>query len=72
MNTPLKSIALSLALLGAAFAAIPAARADVFPAALITMLTVAEYGLIRLFHHSLYNLRWGVAAEALGNAGMHP
>ena len=46
---------------------LPAARADVFPAALITMLTVAEYGLIRLFHHSLYNLRWGVAAEALGD-----
>jgi len=31
MNTPLKSIALSLALLGAAFAAIPAARADASP-----------------------------------------
>ncbi len=44
---------------------LPAARADVFPAALITMLTVAEYGLISHFHHSLHNLRWGVAAEAM-------
>ena len=45
---------------------LPAARADVFPAALITMLTVAELGGFRHFHHSLHNLRWGVAAEALG------
>ena len=44
---------------------LPAARADVFPAALITMLTVADYGHIDRFHHSLHNLRWGLAAEAL-------
>lgn len=44
---------------------LPAARADVFPAALVTVLTLAEYGLIDRFHHSLYNLRWGLAAEAL-------
>ncbi|MDB6116050.1 MAG: hypothetical protein JWQ62_2995 [Lacunisphaera sp.] len=43
----------------------PAGRADVFPAALITMLTVADYGHIDRFHHSLHNLRWGLAAEAL-------
>ena len=43
-----------------------AARADVFPAALITMLAVAELGGFRHFRHSLHNLRWGVAAEALG------
>ncbi len=42
-----------------------AERADVLPAALITMLTVAEFVGIRYFHHSLHNLRWGVAAEAL-------
>lgn len=41
------------------------ARADVFPAALITMLTVADYAHIDRFHHSLHNLRWGLAAEAL-------
>jgi exopolyphosphatase/guanosine-5'-triphosphate,3'-diphosphate pyrophosphatase len=44
---------------------LPAARADVFPAALITMLTVADYAHIERFHHSLHNLRWGLAAEAL-------
>ncbi|HEY8933092.1 MAG TPA: phosphatase [Rariglobus sp.] len=43
----------------------PAARADVFPAALVTVLTVAEFGLFERFHHSLYNLRWGLAAASL-------
>ncbi len=43
----------------------PAARADVFPAALVTMLAVADYAGIERFHHSLHNLRWGIAAEAL-------
>jgi exopolyphosphatase/guanosine-5'-triphosphate,3'-diphosphate pyrophosphatase len=43
----------------------PAARADVFPAALVTMLTLADYANIGRFHHSLHNLRWGLAAEAL-------
>jgi exopolyphosphatase/guanosine-5'-triphosphate,3'-diphosphate pyrophosphatase len=45
----------------------PAARADVFSAALITMLAVADHAHIDRFHHSLYNLRWGFAAEALAN-----
>jgi exopolyphosphatase/guanosine-5'-triphosphate,3'-diphosphate pyrophosphatase len=44
---------------------LPAARADVFPAALVTMLAVADYAHIDRFHHSLHNLRWGLAAEAL-------
>lgn len=44
---------------------LPAARADVFPAALITMLAVSDYAHIDRFHHSLHNLRWGLAAEAL-------
>lgn len=44
----------------------PAARADVFPAALVTMLALADYAHVDRFHHSLYNLRYGVAAEALG------
>ncbi len=47
------------------FPGLPAGRADVFPAALVTMLTVAEVGGFRSFHHSLYNLRWGLADEAL-------
>ncbi|MBP7482194.1 MAG: phosphatase [Lacunisphaera sp.] len=44
---------------------LPAARADVFPAALLTIITVADYAHIERFHHSLHNLRWGLAAEAL-------
>ncbi len=43
----------------------PAARADVFPAALVTMLAVADYAHVDRFHHSLHNLRWGLAAETL-------
>ena len=43
----------------------PAARADVFPAALVTAVTLAEYGLFERFHHSLFNLRWGLASTAL-------
>jgi exopolyphosphatase/guanosine-5'-triphosphate,3'-diphosphate pyrophosphatase len=43
----------------------PAARADVFPAALVTMLAVADYAHVDRFHHSLHNLRWGLAAAAL-------
>lgn len=45
----------------------PAPRADVFPGALVTMLAVADYAHIDRFHHSLYNLRWGLAAETLEN-----
>lgn len=44
---------------------LPPARADVFSAALVTMLTVADYAHLDRFHHSLHNLRWGLAAEAL-------
>jgi len=43
----------------------PAGRADVFSAALVTMLTVADYAYVDRFYHSLYNLRWGLASEAL-------
>lgn len=42
---------------------LPPARADVFPAALVTMLTVADYTHVDRFHHSLHNLRWGIADE---------
>ncbi len=45
---------------------LPAARADVFPAALATAIAVAEAGGIVAFHHSLYNLRYGLADELLG------
>jgi len=43
----------------------PPGRADVFPAALVTMLAVADFAHIDRFHHSFHNLRWGLAAEAL-------
>jgi exopolyphosphatase/guanosine-5'-triphosphate,3'-diphosphate pyrophosphatase len=42
-----------------------AERADVFPAALVTLLTLADLGGFDAFRHSFRNLRWGVAAELL-------
>lgn len=47
---------------------LPARRADVFPTALATILAVAEAAGLHEFQHSFYNLRWGVAARALGQA----
>jgi len=47
---------------------LPAARADVFPAALITLLAVADTGAITAYRNSLYNLRYGLADEALAAA----
>jgi exopolyphosphatase / guanosine-5'-triphosphate,3'-diphosphate pyrophosphatase len=44
---------------------LPAARADVFPTALATVLAVAEIGGFSSFLHSSYNLRYGLAAEWL-------
>ncbi len=41
-------------------------RADVFPTALTTLIAVAEVGGFDAYQHSLYNLRFGLAAEALG------
>jgi exopolyphosphatase/guanosine-5'-triphosphate,3'-diphosphate pyrophosphatase len=45
---------------------LPAGRADVFPAALATLLAIAELGKFGDFQHSLRNLRWGVASEMFG------
>jgi exopolyphosphatase/guanosine-5'-triphosphate,3'-diphosphate pyrophosphatase len=45
---------------------LPPERADVFPTALVTLLALADLGGIPSFHHSLRNLRWGVASEMLG------
>jgi exopolyphosphatase/guanosine-5'-triphosphate,3'-diphosphate pyrophosphatase len=45
---------------------LPAARADIFPTALATLIVVADVAAVAGFHHSLYNLRYGLAAEALG------
>lgn len=44
---------------------LPPARADVFPAALATLVAVAEAGGITSFRHSFYNLRFGLARQAL-------
>ncbi len=46
---------------------LPAARADVFPAALATLIAVADAGGITSFRHSFYNLRYGLALQALNN-----
>lgn len=45
---------------------LPPARADVFPTALATVLTVAELGGFAAFLYSSHNLRYGIAAELLG------
>ncbi len=44
---------------------LPPARADIFPTALATLIAIAELGKFNAFRHSLYNLRWGLADEAL-------
>jgi exopolyphosphatase/guanosine-5'-triphosphate,3'-diphosphate pyrophosphatase len=44
---------------------LPAARADVFPTALATVLAVADIGGFNSFLHSFHNLRYGLAAELL-------
>lgn len=44
---------------------LPAARADVFPTALATILEVAQLAGIERFTHSFYNLRYGIADELL-------
>ncbi len=44
---------------------LPPPRADVFPVALATLIAVAQLGKFAAYRNSLYNLRWGLAAEAL-------
>ena len=46
-------------------AGLPAARADVFPAALTTMIAVAGAAGIRALHHSFHNLRYGIAEDII-------
>jgi exopolyphosphatase / guanosine-5'-triphosphate,3'-diphosphate pyrophosphatase len=45
---------------------LPATRADVFPAALYTLIELAQLAAVDALRHSVYNLRYGLAAEALG------
>lgn len=49
-----------------------AGRADVFPTALTTFITLAELTGQELFHHSFFNLRYGLAAETLGSQTQPP
>jgi len=44
---------------------LPRARADVFPVALATLIAVADAGAFSAYHHSVYNLRYGIAADLL-------
>ncbi len=44
---------------------LPPRRADVMPTALATVLALADFGGFDAFQHSFYNLRWGIASEAL-------
>lgn len=46
---------------------LPPNRADIFPTALATLIAVAELGRFDAFRHSLFNLRFGLAAELLEN-----
>ncbi len=57
--------ALSLAERRSAIPGLPPARADVFPAALATMIASGRAAGVSSFRHSLYNLRHGLAAELL-------
>lgn len=47
-------------------AGLPPARADVFPVALATFVAIADFGGFSAYRTSLYNLRYGLADEALG------
>jgi exopolyphosphatase/guanosine-5'-triphosphate,3'-diphosphate pyrophosphatase len=44
---------------------VPAARADVFPAALLTLVELAGFARLTQFRHSMFNLRFGIAADLL-------
>jgi exopolyphosphatase/guanosine-5'-triphosphate,3'-diphosphate pyrophosphatase len=45
---------------------LPPERADVLPAALLTLVEIAQLAGVNEFRHSFYNLRFGLAAEMLG------
>lgn len=47
---------------------LPPPRADVYPVALVTLTTIAELGGFPAFQNSVYNLRYGLADQALGDA----
>ncbi len=44
---------------------LPPQRADIFPTALATLIVLSDFAAVTGLHHSLYNLRYGLADEAL-------
>ena len=44
---------------------LPAARADILPTALVTIDTALQLAQLDGLTHSFYNLRYGLASEAL-------
>jgi exopolyphosphatase/guanosine-5'-triphosphate,3'-diphosphate pyrophosphatase len=44
---------------------LPASRADIIPAALITIVSLLKHFKRNSLTHSFYNLRYGIAAELL-------
>ncbi len=49
------------------FSGLPPERADIFPTALTTLITLSFLGNFQNFRHSFYNLRYGIAAKLLQN-----
>lgn len=44
---------------------LPPPRADIFPTALATLIVLSDFAAVAGLRHSLYNLRYGIADEAL-------
>ena len=44
---------------------LPKSRADIFPTALRVILSIADHSRVTSFHHSYYNLQFGLAIELL-------
>jgi exopolyphosphatase / guanosine-5'-triphosphate,3'-diphosphate pyrophosphatase len=51
---------------------LPPGRADIFPVALATLVALADIGGFSAYQNSVYNLRYGVAAELLEETGRNP
>jgi exopolyphosphatase/guanosine-5'-triphosphate,3'-diphosphate pyrophosphatase len=51
---------------------VPAPRADVFPAALLTLVELAGFARTTEFRHSMFNLRFGLAADLLAGGPSTP
>ena len=47
---------------------LPVARADIMPVAMIVLTTIMDLAMVGSVVHSFYNLRYGIAAELLGES----